>query len=389
MTPKKVITATPGQAVAAFTGYAAGAAGQVAAPGRYPATYKTAHAAGAAARRSAAARRAAATRAANRAAATARRAAIIDGANETIRAARQIANDRAARNGGAGSADEGGNEGPAEWAAPTAAADDGACQNCGGPFRANHRREYGTGRITCREPNYLLPGFTRIGDDDDDGPGNGGGRVPAAAGPVADCAGSAAAITEQGAFDFAAAANEGPGPVPPLPAAGEYKYDRYTARTRDTQRQRVYDWEAQDVRPLAANPAMPHDEIQNLITRICHDYGLPTIRVETSAGRRGWFRTRPAGDCPPAGAAIVIHHHTGEQRVGRICLPATDWTSCALYALHEMAHYIVAANYGHGKVPSHGPEFAAIAATLWERYTGRNRETMLAAAAARKIRVAE
>ena len=54
-----------------------------------------------------------------------------------------------------------------EWSAPTSAADDGRCGNCGHGYQAGHRREHG-GRVVCRNTP----------DDDNPDGGGGGGSTP-------------------------------------------------------------------------------------------------------------------------------------------------------------------------------------------------------------------
>ena len=174
---------------------------------------------------------------------------------------------------------------------------------------------------------------------------------------------------------------------PPLPTPGDYTYNIH-GYPRDNQQTAAYDWEREAVLPLGDNPRMSPDEIAHLVFQVCADYGLPAPAIDHGLrGRRGWNRW----DSPrqnPDNAAIIRHHKSGIEFAVRIVLPNRPYTMTAVYALHELAHYILDANYGGHAVPFHGPEFTALAAELWSRYTGRDKAEMIRAARRRNVAIA-
>ena len=204
-------------------------------------------------------------------------------------------------------------------------------------------------------------------------------------------------MTGQTAIDFTAApapievpapapapaAEVGPPPPPPM-VAGCAAADCAGCRTRDSQRQKLYDWE-HGMFPAEIEGTMPEDEIRHLIFRICEDYQVPQVPMIFNAHRS---RTSVFIGRPEEGPMMMWNHNRQREMSVAIEIGATDWHRRASVVCHEAAHYIVARQYGWRRVAAHGPEFAAVAIDIWERYMGANRETMTAKAAARNVKIA-
>ena len=108
---------------------------------------------------------------------------------------------------------------------------------------------------------------------------------------------------------------------------------------RDSQRQKVYDWEA----ALAIDPReMSPKAISELANKVREDYGRsPLKRIIFS---RSWAVGSWGGT-------------SGRMRIGRSHRNLQ-------VVLHEIAHTIISAE------PAHGPAFARFVAELYERYAG-------------------
>ena len=200
-------------------------------------------------------------------------------------------------------------------------------------------------------------------------------------------------MTGQTAIDFTAAPApvEVPAPAPapavevgppvPPPAVITGTPGR---RPRDSQRQRLYDWEHGMFR-ADDEPTIPEDEIRHIIFRICEDYQVPQVPVIFNSRRS---RTSVFVGRPETGPMMMFHFARQREMSVAIEIGATDWHRRASVICHEAAHYIVARHYGYGRTAAHGPEFAAVAIDIWERYMGASRETMTAKAAARNVKIA-
>ncbi len=139
-------------------------------------------------------------------------------------------------------------------------------------------------------------------------------------------------------------------------------------RLRDTQRQKLYDWENAQFnnggsKNVGDAPHMEMDEIKKLVTRVARDYGLSHRKVGVGDGRG---RRRA---CYSPG--------TREIKLPR-------WSRRRYIVLHELAHWIEYVMQP-GRCAWHGREFVGIFMELLRRYDGRDLSDMVATANAARL----
>lgn len=125
---------------------------------------------------------------------------------------------------------------------------------------------------------------------------------------------------------------------------------------RDTQQQRVYEWEWACVRPFdptASNAASRltlgecREIVEHAFSEFVPDAPLPNLNYSPENAKR-----RQGKECP---ARYWTDTHG-------ITLPV--WARSRSVVLHEIAHAMTRITYGLG-VEGHGPEFTATALALW------------------------
>lgn len=113
-------------------------------------------------------------------------------------------------------------------------------------------------------------------------------------------------------------------------------------RLRDSQRRKVYRWEAAMIEMYGITATLSIDDCQKLVNRICDDYGRTAPDVLDGRGRNS--------------ACYKTSSHT-------ICLP--KWTRSRWYVCHELAHSFLNRN---AYIEAHGKEFVAMHIGLLARY---------------------
>ena len=137
---------------------------------------------------------------------------------------------------------------------------------------------------------------------------------------------------------------------------------------RDTQRQRVYDWQSACIYPQVPDEEqnMTLDECRHLIGRICHRYGYkPNHEPNVFDGR---------------GCRSALSHGGG------VDLPR--WSRKGWIVCHEMAHEIVSYYRQDWTWAAHGPQFARIFIDILVRFDGWTRGDLLASARTAGVKVA-
>ena len=227
------------------------------------------------------------------------------------------------------------------------------------------------------------------------------GDDPAAARPTGDkttANGQPLASTTapaQGAFDFTTPADpfQLPNDCPAAPGTITDKVTTYRKMARDSQKQKLYDWE-DGIHTEDNEPVLTDDEIRHLIFRICADHGLPQIPVITNGRRRTvsvFDNDGAPGQQPGArdGKVIMRSHYSKNTCSVYIQIATDPWHRRASVIIHETAHYITAAAYGMNAVAGHGPEFATIVRNLYAHYLGDNRDDITARARRRGVKFAD
>lgn len=131
-------------------------------------------------------------------------------------------------------------------------------------------------------------------------------------------------------------------------------------RPRDSQRQKVYDWERNNVSGFREGISL--DECRKFAARVCRDSHF-MADVTDGRGRR---------------SACAYSH--------RICLP----TGCRTKAivLHELAHCMLQQYSDYHAYAGHGPEFVRVYMWLLQRYHKQSLRTLRATAKLCRVKYA-
>ena len=132
-------------------------------------------------------------------------------------------------------------------------------------------------------------------------------------------------------------------------------------RLRDTQRQKVYDWENAQFnddgsKHVADEPQMELAEIKKLVTKVARDYGLTHRKVKVADGR--------------GRRAACYSSGTREVKFPR-------WSRRRYIVMHELAHWIEWVKHPELKTAAHGREFVGIYMELLRRYDNRDLDQMM------------
>ena len=258
----------------------------------------------------------------------------------------------------------------------------------------------------CVEGGHHLGRACECGSDDTDGPGNGPSASQSDYADYYDWAERSVLLRE-------AQAEFGDTDAP----ADEFCYT--TSRNadgtvRDSQRRRCYEWQWNEVWTQLLGPSyapslnrfevadcdfLTMDEVRSIVERICGDWQVPVVPVRPAnrntrnAFFRKTFRIHEMKSDMPRFRSWYADQpgHRWQKRFPEvaceIALPAFIRHLPAL--LHEVAHYLVFATYGHNQCAGHGPEFVAIYIQLLHRYAGLNAHQMLKTASEWRVKVAD
>lgn len=131
----------------------------------------------------------------------------------------------------------------------------------------------------------------------------------------------------------------------------DYRFHRAgKAATRDSNRQRVYDWQDTNI----PRGFMLHmDEAKALATEIYNDFGLPGREPRIFINNRN----ERYSSYVPWTHAVELH---------------PDWGLRQRVVVHELAHALIGTIFKRSQFPSHGEIFVALCADLYEMYLPNN-----------------
>ena len=130
---------------------------------------------------------------------------------------------------------------------------------------------------------------------------------------------------------------------------------------RDSQRQKVYDWEGTHV--PGSSVLIPLADCEALIARVCADYNLHSPPVRDGRGTRA-------------------------ARGGSEFINLPRWSRSVPIVLHETAHAILIGKYGSYRYAPHGPEFMRLYLDLLAKYAKLPARELRASATAVGLKIA-
>lgn len=146
----------------------------------------------------------------------------------------------------------------------------------------------------------------------------------------------------------------------PLPLRVFRKLAEEHGRNRDSQRQRMYNWQNRFERQHPhLLKQMSEQQISKMLTKILGDYSIPLDRVfyrdwnDRTKRAVALHYTVPESWLTPGDFMLVVYRF-GHTNLGTV--------------LHEIAHSVVKTEYSWRRVEDHGAEYCTILAELFARY---------------------